>query len=67
MSEDFTAWRRNVDFQDAKEVAIEPLIPSLSFIKNKKSWGFIFRFGVFEIPFQDFQLIASQMGIEILE
>jgi hypothetical protein len=63
MSEDFIPWRRDVNFVSAKEVAIEPLIDKLSFIKNKSHWGFIFRFGLFEIPIHDFHLIASTMGV----
>lgn len=63
MTDDFIAWRRDVTFFNAKEIAIEPLIDKLSFIKNKKSWGFIFRFGLLEIPETDFRLIASTMGM----
>ena len=63
MSEDFIPWRRDVDFVNAKEVAIEPLIGNLSFIKNKVHWGFMFRFGLFEIPKEDFEVIAGAMGV----
>ena len=64
MSDDFTAWRRDVDFVSAQDILIEPLIDKLSFIKNKTYWGFMFRFGLFEIPKSDFVLIASVMGVE---
>jgi hypothetical protein len=67
MSDDFIPWRQDVDFLEGKEVEIMPLIEKLSFIKNKKQWGFIFRFGLFSIPFDDFKLIASRMGININE
>lgn len=63
VSEDFTPWRRDVQFFNAQEVAIAPLIASLSFIKNKKHWGALFRYGLFSIPFEDFKLIATSMGI----
>jgi predicted RNA-binding protein len=64
MSDDFIPWRRDVHFINAKEVAIEPLVAKLSFIKNKKSWGYMFRFGLFEIPYADFRLIATGMGLK---
>ncbi|MDP9361202.1 MAG: hypothetical protein M3P29_07105 [Acidobacteriota bacterium] len=35
-----------------------PLIESLDFIRNKKSWRFVFRRGLFEIGEDDFQKIA---------
>ena len=65
MSEDFIPWRRNVKFLKGQETAIEPLISELSFIQDKKRWGFPFRRGCFSIPEQDFKLIATKMGIKI--
>lgn len=67
MGPDFTPWRRNVSFLEIEEVAIEPLIDKLSFIQNKRFWGFIFRRGCFEISLSDFNLIASWMGVSIRE
>lgn len=61
MSTDFVPFRRNVEFQRCREIPIAPLIDMLSFIRNKKSWGYVFRFGLLEIPQQDFDLIRSQM------
>ncbi|MBS1492572.1 MAG: EVE domain-containing protein [Bacteroidetes bacterium] len=61
MSGDFEPFRRNIKFKKSKEVEIRPLIEQLEFIKNKKSWGFIFRFGFFEIPEHDFELISALM------
>lgn len=61
MTEDFCPSRRNIDFFDCTEVSILPLINDLSFIKNKKSWGYPFRFGFFEIDQHDFELISSKM------
>lgn len=63
MTEDFIPYRRDVSFFKAKDVAIEPLIDRLSCIKNKKQWGFIFRYGLFKIPEADCALIASHMGV----
>lgn len=63
MSEDFIPWRRNVTFLKSKEVLIELLLEDLSFIKDKKKWGFPFRRGSFEIPNKDFELIAKKMEV----
>lgn len=65
MSEDFIPWRRDVLFLSAEEAAIEPLIDALAFIQNKQHWGMPFRRGCFSIPFSDFRLIASSMGVDI--
>ena len=61
MSDDFIPWRHDVEFKNSSDAAIEPLIDELSFIKNKTHWGFVFRYGLFEIPESDFLLIASKM------
>lgn len=57
----FIPWRRNVDFKDCKETPIKPLIDELDFIQDKTHWGFKFRFGLFQISEQDFELIRKQM------
>ncbi len=57
-----TGWRRRMKFATAQEAAIQPLIEQLEFIRNKKSWGFPFRRGFFEITESDFKTIASAMG-----
>ncbi|QNN43755.1 EVE domain-containing protein [Pedobacter roseus] len=61
VSEDFCPSRRNVEFLPGMAVSILPLIAELDFIPNKKSWGYPFRFGFFEIKHHDFELISSQM------
>ena len=57
----FCPSRRAIDFFPAADISILPLINALSFIRNKQSWGYPFRFGFFEIPADDFELIASKM------
>jgi hypothetical protein len=57
----FVPFRRDVEFASCQETPILPLIPTLSFIKDKKNWGQAFRFGFFEMPASDFELISSQM------
>jgi hypothetical protein len=59
----FTPFRRDVEFLPCDESEILPLISRLSFIRNKESWGFVFRYGFFEIPEKDFQTIAASMKL----
>ncbi len=63
MSPDFIPWRKNVNFEESQETEIKPLLDHLSFITDKKRWGFPFRRGCFEISEQDFKLIARAMGV----
>lgn len=56
-------WRRDFDFKKCREVPIKPLLDDLSFIKDKTHWGYMFRFGLFPIPEQDFELIQNAMII----
>jgi len=65
MSADFHPWRRRVKFDQCVETPIQPLIESLDFIRNKKSWGVVFRRGLFEIPEADFATIAAACGVRI--
>ena len=57
MSPDFKPFRRSVRYLRTGEVKIGPLINDLQFIRNKKSWGYSFRFGIVEIQQQDFERI----------
>ena len=61
ISENFYPSRRKIEFSECKEISIIPLIDDLDFIPNKKSWGYPFRFGFFEINSHDFHLISSKM------
>lgn len=61
VSADFCPSRRRIDFLPTEDISILPLINDLDFIQNKKSWGYPFRFGIFEIKQHDFDLISSQM------
>ena len=60
---DFHPWRRHVEYLAAADAPIRPLIDDLEFIRNKKSWGFTFRRGFFEINEVDFRKIAQAMNI----
>ena len=61
MTENFKPFRRNIKFMECEEVPISPLVNDLEFISNKKSWGYPFRFGFFEIKENDFNFITSKM------
>ena len=61
MGNDFIPFRREIDFISCTETSIHPLIPHLTFIKNKKRWGYPFRFGHLEISEKDFKLISEKM------
>ena len=45
MTPDFCPSRRDIEYLPGREVSIIPLIEDLRFIRNKKSWGYPFRFG----------------------
>ena len=61
LSDEFKPYRMNAQYDDCLEIKIEPLIDGFNFIRNKKSWGYMFRFGLFEINEHDFNLIYSRM------
>ncbi|MEO5892959.1 MAG: EVE domain-containing protein [Ferruginibacter sp.] len=57
----FKPYRRDVKYLKCREADIRPLINDLSFIKNKKSWGFYLIGGFREISTEDFKLIKTAM------
>ena len=63
MAPGFTPWRRNVEFVRCDEAPIRPLIDQLTFIKDKHRWGYMFRFGLFKIPQEDFEAIERAMAV----
>lgn len=58
----FKPYRIDVRYFQSRETPIKPLIEKLSFIRNQRSWGAAFRFGLLEIPERDFLLIAESLG-----
>ena len=62
-SPDFKPFRRRARYVATQDVKAEPLVPDLKFIRNKKAWGYVMRFGLIEIPRDDFELIARKMGV----
>ena len=65
MSPDFKPYRVDVEFMSCAEAPIRPLIPTLSFIKNKQSWGAAFKFGHLKVPREDFVQISEAMGVQL--
>jgi hypothetical protein len=54
-----------VDWHASHRAAIHPLLESLSFTKGQTSWGYKFRFGLFDIPREDMELIAKAMASDV--
>ncbi len=61
MAPGFKPMRRRVNYWDAQHVDIKPLIDTLPFITNKRSWGYTFRYGFLEIDRESFKIIAEKM------
>lgn len=67
MSENFMPYRHDVAWLRQQHCPIRPLLQTLSFTRDNPRWGYQFRLGLFEIPFEDMQVIAHQMGVELTE
>jgi hypothetical protein len=65
MTPTFHPWRRRVQFLEWEEAPIQDLIGELTFIKDRKRWGFAFRWGLFQIGEEDFQRIARAMEVHL--
>lgn len=61
MGNGFLPYRRNISYFETTDIDIKPLVMLLPFIKNKTSWGMIFRYGFFEIDEASFDIITKQM------
>jgi hypothetical protein len=61
MGNGFVPTRRDVRFFEAREAPIRPLLESLAFTRGRRSWGYAFRRGAFEIGADDFAIIAAAM------
>ncbi|WP_421762272.1 EVE domain-containing protein [Devosia sp.] len=65
MGGDFVPWRRNVDYVEAAEAPIAPLLDKLEFTQGNRNWGYQMRFGLFEISEPDFRAFAEAMGANL--
>ncbi len=63
MGNGFCPSRRDVLWLDSQESPILPLLNQLDFTKNKKNWGYAFRFGLIRISEHDMQQISMAMRI----
>lgn len=61
----FFPWRRTVEWQPTRPAAVRPLVPRLSFLAERTSWGQAFRFGFLEIPAEDGRTIAAAMAASV--
>lgn len=58
------SFSRKMNYLKTKETPLIPLIQKLSFIRNKKYWGTVFKMNLIQIPKEDFDLIAQEMKPE---
>ena len=58
----FHPFRRDVQWLEANETSIVPLLSRLEFSAGRKNWGYQLRFGLVEISDRDFGLIAAAMA-----
>ncbi|MFT4059788.1 MAG: EVE domain-containing protein [Legionella sp.] len=63
MGNGFYLFRRDVCWFESQETAIILLLDHLDFAKNKKNWGYQFRFGLLEISEHDMQQISTAMRV----
>jgi hypothetical protein len=57
----FRPYRRNVSYLNLGNASIRPLLPTLSFTRDRSSWGQVFRRASFEITSVDYDLIIQAM------
>lgn len=60
--EGFQPSRRRVRYFQASAAPIAPLLPKLSFTRERSSWGYAFRRGFFQIEGADYHLIEGAMN-----
>ena len=61
MGAGFVPFRRDVDWFQAAEAPIQPLLDRLAFSAGVRNWGYQLRFGLFAIGAADMDLIAAAM------
>ena len=65
MAGGFEPYRKDVDWMDAVQAPIRPLLDALSFTRGKANWGYALRFGLIKVTPQDMALIADAMHAEL--
>ncbi|MBB6672051.1 EVE domain-containing protein [Cohnella nanjingensis] len=61
LSDSFVPFRRNIRYNRCNAVKIGNLLGQLSFTRENRHWGYLFRSGHFEIGREDFLTIAGAM------
>lgn len=62
MGNGFQPFRRDVDWLEAQEAPIKPLLDRLRLKAERRNWGYQLRFGLLGIEAHDFEIIASAMS-----
>ena len=57
----FIPFRKDVQYVEAQEVSILPLVSRFEFVESPQRWGYKFRFGLFDISDHDMGLVADAM------
>jgi hypothetical protein len=58
----FVPYRRDVEWDEANQAPIHPLLEQLEFTAGKRNWGYQLRFGLFKASADDFAIIESAMN-----
>jgi hypothetical protein len=61
----FLPYRRDVDWFEAQDAPIRPLLGHLALTAGKVHWGAPFRFGLLRVEDADMVLIAAAMGCQL--
>ncbi len=61
MGSDFKPFRRKVTYEPVHDAPLMPILEHLSFIRNKRSYGVVFRFGAIRVPEPDFRVIEAAL------
>ncbi len=67
MSPGFEPFRVDIRYLSIQEASIHPLLERLAFIRDRRRWGYVFRFGHLQIAEADFRLIAQCLSGDNLE
>src|SRR5260221_8311766 len=57
MGNGFRPFRKDVDWLEAQEASIRPLLELLSFTKGQSNWGYALRFGLLKVTPDDMDVI----------
>lgn len=58
----FVPMRRDVDWWQAQEAPIRPLLEALDLTRGRRNWGQAFRFGLIRVSQGDFETICRAMA-----